>query len=721
MRRQIFGNAAQQGRRQPDMYFEPARPRSPALNTLLGGDDAARKSTVDESETFDTAGAQMAHQLDADFFRSAFESSLDCVSVLDPEGRLVLMNKGGVAAFEIVDLAPLIGQDCAVSWPEPAAGEIVRGLDAVRGGESYRFEGWRRTAHGAVKWWDITLAPVHGPDGELAGIIVTCRDITDAVRVRVEAEGRELSLTRTAAALRSASKIAHVGGWEVDFIKREALFSDELCELLGSPPLPAMPISESVLHWLEGDRAALQAALDRTEQQGERLTFEGRTLAPDGSMIWRRLFGEPVMIDNRCVAIHGAAQDIADWLSVLECERNAIRTAEAMSGFLATISHEIRTPLNGVLGMAQAMARGRPSPQQRQRLEVIETSGEALLSLLDDLLDLSKIEAGKILLEDGIVNTQQLAEGVRATFSELLLRKDVRLDVTLEPGARGDWEGDPGRIRQVLHNLMSNAVKFTLQGSVSICISHVRGRLSLQVQDTGIGIAQSKIVDVFDRFVQGDASTTRRYRGTGLGLTISRDLVTLMGGELLVESVEGVGSTFVVNLPLLRAAAAGPQTLEVEEPPSAIQLRSGLRVLAAEDNPTNQLVLRTLLATVGVEPVMVGNGQEALDAWSGEVWDVVLMDIQMPVMDGLTAVRRLRAAERGGGRRRTPIIAVTANATAHNKAEYLAAGMDDLIAKPIQMATLIQTMDSVLEADAVGRRQVALGVQRGPQPLSRRH
>jgi len=249
----------------------------------------------------------------------------------------------------------------------------------------------------------------------------------------------------------------------------------------------------------------------------------------------------------------------------------------------------------------------------------------------------------------------------------------------------------------VLHNLISNAVKFTDRGSIAVELEGNPEGLVLRIQDTGVGIAAGKLETVFERFVQADASTTRRHGGSGLGLTICRDLTSLMGGEIAVESVEGVGTTFTVNLPLTRIEGAPSEI--VLEPAAALDAPTdGLRVLAAEDNPINQLVLRTLLGAVGVDVSIVSNGQEALDAWRDGVWDLVLMDIQMPVMDGVSAVRSMREIEREERRRKTPVIAVTANAMDHHRAEYLAAGMDSLVSKPISLASLLQTMDAVLAA-----------------------
>ena len=271
------------------------------------------------------------------------------------------------------------------------------------------------------------------------------------------------------------------------------------------------------------------------------------------------------------VLVTAAIRDISLRKEAMEqlqaSEQNALRSAEAMSAFLATMSHEIRTPLNGVLGMAQAMGYGPLAPSQRERLEIIQASGEALLTLLNDLLDLSRIQAGKLELEDGVVDVRDLANGVLA-FKALVEDKDVLFQLNLDPSAEGVWSADPGRVRQIVHNLVSNAVKFTDSGSVQVGIRHDGQNLILRVKDTGIGIPADRLTHIFDRFVQADASVTRRYGGSGLGLAICRDLVVLMKGSIGVESTQNVGTTVTVSLPLVRASA---------RPGAASDHRPGLR------------------------------------------------------------------------------------------------------------------------------------------------
>jgi signal transduction histidine kinase len=390
--------------------------------------------------------------------------------------------------------------------------------------------------------------------------------------------------------------------------------------------------------------------------------------------------------------------------------REAKQASEAKSVFLANMSHEIRTPLNGVLGMAHAMAADELPPEQRERLQIIRRSGEALLALLNDVLDISKIEAGKVELEAGFVDFEAMGQELEASFQALCASKDVYLKVETELSAFGRWNGDPTRVRQVLSNLIANAVKFTDRGHVSAVIRHdIGGGVCITVSDTGPGIAAERLGVLFDKFVQADVTTTRRYGGTGLGLSICKELCELMGGTIAVESTLGEGSIFTVRLPLTRAAEAPAETApETAEAAEAQAFERPLRVLAAEDHETNQAVLKVMLRQVGFEITLVDDGRQAVDAWEREPWDVILMDVQMPVMDGPTATKAIRARERILGRTPVPIIALTANAMSHQVQEYLACGMDAFVSKPLELPALLEAIGEVLDrqaaAEADGQR-----------------
>jgi signal transduction histidine kinase/ActR/RegA family two-component response regulator len=391
--------------------------------------------------------------------------------------------------------------------------------------------------------------------------------------------------------------------------------------------------------------------------------------------------------------------DLIQAMAELASARDAADAANVLkTHFLANMSHEIRTPLNGVLAMAEVMAMGELAPSQRGRLEVIRQSGQLLLAVLNDVLDLSKIEAGKLTL---MVEDFDLDSSIAATRETMtVMAADKGLDFTLDvdPQAAGWWRGDPDRLRQILGNLLSNAVKFTPAGSVLARVDvSANGALRIIVRDTGIGIAPEKLPSLFEKFTQADNSATRRFGGTGLGLAICRELTQMMGGSIDVESREGRGSTFTVELPLERGEASQPA-----EHVAVGDADRGVRILAAEDNPTNRQVLQAVMSSLGIEVTIVPDGREAVDAWRIGGYDLILMDIQMPVMDGVAATRAIRTEEAVRGGPRIPIVALTANALTHQVAEYVAAGMDGHVAKPIEIAKLYEAISTAMTAAATG-------------------
>jgi len=392
--------------------------------------------------------------------------------------------------------------------------------------------------------------------------------------------------------------------------------------------------------------------------------------------------------------------DLKRTMRELEVARDEANAANVLkTQFLANMSHEIRTPLNGVLAMAEVMALGQLDQVQRDRLDVIRRSGGLLLAVLNDVLDLSKIEAGKLTLFEEDFDAEAAVDRARENFEIMAKAKGLGFAVTIADEAKGWWRGDADRLRQIVGNLLSNAVKFTPQGSVSAHVDiGAAGGLRIVVRDSGVGISPEKLPSLFEKFTQADNSATRRFGGTGLGLAICRELTQMMGGSINVESREGHGSTFTVELPLTRGR---PASLQAAEPAHAAD-DGDLRLLAAEDNPTNQQVLAAVLGSLGIEVHIVPDGKEAVEAWRTGSYDLILMDIQMPVMDGITAASTIREAERVSGRRRTPIVALTANALTHQVEEYLAVGMDAHVAKPIEIAKLYDAISSVLNAAATG-------------------
>ena len=374
--------------------------------------------------------------------------------------------------------------------------------------------------------------------------------------------------------------------------------------------------------------------------------------------------------------------------------RAAEEASRSKSDFLANMSHEIRTPLNGVVAMADALARSDLPPREREMVEIVRSSSDTLERLLSDILDTAKIESGRITLEAAPFHLGDLVRETAALWEPQAAAKGVALNVGLDNDARALVYGDGVRVRQILTNLVSNALKFTEAGVVSLHVEGLAGdRVRFTVTDTGVGFEPDQKARIFGRFHQADGSITRRFGGTGLGLAISRELAELMGGSLDCDSQPGVGSRFWLEIPLPPARGGAGDAM----PSADSELEAAtLRILLADDHPANRKVIEILLSGTGVELVSVADGREALDACKNREFDVVLMDMQMPVMDGLTATRGIRAFETEQGRPRTPVVMLTANAMAEHVEAGRAAGADGHLAKPVTAATLFAAISQAL-------------------------
>jgi PAS domain S-box-containing protein len=622
----------------------------------------------------------------ADYFQSIVLSSPDCIRILDLDGRVEFLNPGGLRLMDLTQAQfdkVIRGHYWPNRWPEAERAPVEAALRAAQAGKTQSFRACYSRRDGVRRWLDTTVAPVFAPGtSEVCRMLATSRDVTDEVESRALID----TILDCVPAVLFAKEV-DTGRFVFLNQHAEKLFGHKAEEMVGKDAL-AFVLPDQAANIRSHDLEA--AATDGTVIIDNEMVTQrdGRT-----SIRRTRKKATPPGPGVRYVVC--LTEDITEERNHAEALKQALEEAEAAnrakSQFLAVMSHEIRSPLNGVLGMAQAMDMGELPTDQRARLKVVREAGRVLLDLLNDMLDLSRISAGGLTLEDSVVETSELAQGARNLFDGLAAEKDIHFDLALDPRADGAWRGDPTRVRQIVTNLVGNAVKFTDRGRVRLEIRAEDDRLVLAVTDTGPGIPDDKLGRIFDPFDQLDPSNTRRHGGSGLGLSICRNLAELMGGDIAVSSVVGEGSTFTVRLPLPRAERQdGPAAAETAEIPSLAGL--SLRVLAAEDNPMNQLVLSTLLGALGLEPYIVANGQEAVEAWRSEPWDLILMDVQMPVMDGPDATAAIRALEQRLGRPRTPILALTANAMQHQIEEYAACGMDAVVSKPIEVRALIEAV-----------------------------
>jgi PAS domain S-box-containing protein len=654
---------------------------------------------------------------------SAVRESMSAVVITDASERFVFVNPAfsrisGYTLEEVLGRRP--GDVVKGPGTQPEAKRKLR--EAIDTRTSTKIEILNYSKSKTPYWVEMHIAPVFDASGSCTHFVAIQNDITERKR-------SEEALAEIRQRLEMALSAGKLGMWDWEIATNRVYYSKGWFEMLGYSPegsIEDLSTSRDLLHPEDKDSVLAQQRAHFVAES-EPYDPEFRMRHADGSWRWIQTRGRVVAWDEegRPRRMVGTNQDITARKENEATLRAAKEAAEAgtraKSEFLAVMSHEIRTPLNGVIGMTSLMLGTRLDEEQRDYIEIIRSSGDNLLGVINEILDFSKIEAGKMKME-------RLDFDIRATVAEAVElvadsahRKGLLLRASIDPDVPAGLWGDPGRVRQTLLNYLSNAIKFTAAGEVRVRVSRVEsGGISVlrcAVSDTGIGISEAERQRLFTAFSQADTSTTRRFGGTGLGLAICQRLADLMGGEVGVDSEPGNGSTFWFTT---RLEPSGTRHAEKEsEPREVAPSQVTGRVLVAEDNLTNQKVARLLLERLGCRVDTVANGREAVDAMRRARYDLVLMDCQMPELDGYAATREIRRSEASMGRS-TPIIALTANAQQGDREQCIAAGMNDYLSKPIRGEALTAVVGTWLGKNRRAAPQPVKADKAEPDPITAR-
>ena len=637
-------------------------------------------------------------------FRRVVESASDAIFTIDPAGIVTSWNS---AAARIVGYseAEMIGQHFALMYPPQVEYLPEQVLEQARKQGYYELEDWRVRRDGSMFWASLSVTALYDERSVLFGYSKIERDLTERKQQdeKLAESFRQVSELKSRLAL--ANEAAGIGVWRNDLVTGQKFYDQQLHNLFGYEWSPEREYPNFRARVHPDDQVDFANLIRSKVNLGEECQWQSRIVLPGGDIRYLRAATKGEWDeDGTLLAIVGATWDITD----LQLARLAAeQAARAKTEFLANMSHEIRTPLNGILGLTALVLDSPLTGSQRNHLAQVKESGISLLHLLNDILDFSKVEAGKLQLSPIVFNLREILERGLQPLAGHARDKGLKFVLFVSDELPEQILCDPHRLMQIITNLVSNAIKFTAEGGVRVDVQAVpradRLELQISVSDSGIGIPAAVQSRIFDAFTQADTSTTRRFGGSGLGLSICKQLVGLMGGHIWLESAEGAGSDFHVTIDVEAVPVATeehPPATVVQggarvQPLASVRPELALQVLLAEDHPTNQNLAIAVLERRGHRVRLAKNGREAVQWYQREYFDVILMDVQMPEMDGPEATAIIRALEQDGDRH-VRIIALTAHVLAGDRERLLAGGMDDYLAKPFFPEQLLAAVESAL-------------------------
>ncbi len=651
--------------------------------------------------------------------RRILESSTDCIKLIDLDGRILYINEGGLYVLEIDNFSVIHNAHWSSLWPEASRSDVEASAMIAKSGQTGKFQGFCPTTKGTPKWWDVAVTPIRDKDGQVVQLLAVSRDITDRKQSEI--------------ALQESRKFIQT---VVDTIPMPLFWKDRESTYLGCNAQFAsifnLESADAMIGKNDFDLSSTEAEAIAYRQDDREVMESGRSklnivetlTLPDGGQIWLETHKAPLRDwANNVIGVVVMFQDITNRklaeLQIQQSNEQLLRSTKLKDEFLANMSHELRTPLNSILGFSESLKDeilGSLNPAQLKAITTVESSGEHLLALINDILDLSKISAGMVELEIASVSVKNLCDSSLVFVKQQAFNKKIQIRSHI-PTHINNINIDERRIKQVLINLLTNAVKFTPKdGTVNLLVAIGSGdtwqgeatipqqiremnspTILFQVVDTGIGIAAKNLQMLFQPFVQVDSALNRQYEGTGLGLALVKQIVELHGGQVMVESEVGQGSCFTVVLPYEISASNAISSVPTSTTSSSLDIApdNPPLILLAEDNEANIQTFSSYLTAFKYRVIIARNGIEAIAQAKANLPDIILMDIQMPTMDGLEATRQIRLDP---NLINIPIIALTALAMEDDREKCLAAGANDYIAKPVRLRTLSNTIQELLRS-----------------------